>query len=299
MVAGPTAVGKTEACIKLARRYDTGIVSADSRQFYKEMNIGTAKPSIEELAAAPHYLIDHLSIHDPYTVKDFEKDALGAIAEIHSKSPIAILAGGSGLYVQAICSGLDEIPDVPAQFRSKLTEELKIHGLSFLLQELKEKDPEYYAVVDKANPQRVVRALEVIRSTGSPFSSFRTRKEVERPFSILKIGLKRERESLYKRIEERMDTMIQSGLFEEAQSLFQFRHLNALQTVGYTEIFRHLENEYDYDEAVRLLKRNSRRYAKRQMTWFNKHGFFDWFVPEDISEIIRFIDENMDKLQEK
>ncbi len=289
VLVGPTAVGKTEVAIKVAKEFQTEIVSADSRQFYKEMNLGTAKPTADELKAVPHHLVNHLSIHSPYTVKDFEEDALEIIAEIHSRHDVAVSSGGSGLYVQALCKGLDEMPQVPIAVREALMNDLEKVGLASLLQQLKKLDPDYYAIVDKANPQRIVRALEVCLFTNEPYSSFRARKNVERPFKVIMVGLRREREELYARIDSRMEEMIKSGLFEEAKSLHEFRHLNALQTVGYSEIFNYLEGAYDFEEAVRLLKRNSRRYAKRQLTWFNKDEETRWFHPCQEEELIAYI----------
>lgn len=289
VVVGPTAVGKTDVCINLAHHFKTEIISADSRQFYREMKLGTAKPTYEELSEIPHHLVDHLSIHDPYTVKDFEQEALTVISSLFLQRDKLIMTGGSGLYVQALCKGLDDMPIIPAAVRESLMADLSSQGLPFLLEKLKSLDPHYYAIVDKANPQRVVRAIEVSLHTKKPYSTFWKKKEIIRPFDILIIGLKREREELYTRIDTRMDEMIQNGLFEEAKSLYLFRSLTALKTVGYTEIFKHLDGEYDYDEAVRLLKRNSRRYAKRQMTWFNKDETIEWFDPEDIESIKKYL----------
>ena len=294
VLVGPTAVGKTEVAIKVAKQFDTEIVSADSRQFFKEMNLGTAKPTVDELEAVPHHLVNHLSIHEPYTVKDFEEDALEIIADIHSRRALAVLSGGSGLYVQALCKGLDEMPQVPVAIREALMNDLEKEGLASLLQQLKKMDPTYYAIIDKSNPQRIVRALEVCIFTKEPYSSFRTRKSVERPFKVIMVGLQREREELYARIDNRMDGMIKRGLFGEAEMLYKFRHLNALQTVGYSEIFKYLEGAYDYEEAVRLLKRNSRRYAKRQMTWFNRDEETRWFHPCQEEELIAYIAERME-----
>lgn len=293
VVVGPTAVGKTETCLTLAQHYHTAIVSADSRQFYKEMNLGTAKPTSEELSLVPHYLVNQLSVHQRYTVKDFETDALKAIGAIHAQKDIAILAGGSGLFVKAVCEGLDEMPDIPSHYRENIMEELQNEGLPSLVTQLKNLDPLYYDLVDKANVQRVVRALEVISFTGKPYSAFRKNKKAVRPFNIVKIGLLRNREILYDRINARMEKMIAAGLFEEARELFPFRELNALQTVGYSEIFDYLEGKYDYEEAVRLLKRNSRRYAKRQLTWFKKDGEVAWFDPEETAFLIRQIDQKL------
>lgn len=292
-MVGPTAVGKTDVAIKVARYFNTEIVSADSRQFYQEMDLGTAKPTPEELAQVPHHLVSHLSIHSAYTVKDFERDALIKISEILKRNDSVVLSGGSGLYVQALCEGLDEMPQVPDAVRTTLMNELNDFGIQHLLQKLEKLDPMYFTMVDKSNPQRVVRALEVSLFTNKPYSSYRIKKEVVRPFKIIVVGLQREREELYARIDRRMDEMIERGLFEEAKYLAPFKHLNALQTVGYKEIFGYLEGDYDYEEAVRLLKRNSRRYAKRQITWFSKNDKVRWFHPEKEKEIIAYISEKI------
>lgn len=289
MVLGPTAVGKTALCLKIAKKFETEIISADSRQFYRETEIGTAKPSLRELEEVPHHFIGHKSISDSYDVKTFERDTLSLLDSIFRKCDLVILTGGSGLFIDVVCNGLDEIPDVDPAIRQKLIESYEKNGIETLQEELRLSDPDYYSIVDKHNPQRVMRALEVIRGTGKAYSSFRKKTKKERPFQIIKIGLVREREELYSRINLRMDIMIGEGLFEEASQLFEYRHLNALQTVGYTEIFGYLEGKYDREEAVRLLKRNSRRYAKRQMTWFRKDPEVSWFHPDQENEIINHI----------
>lgn len=293
VVAGPTAVGKTAMGINLARQLGTEIISADSRQFYKEMELGTAKPDAHELSQAKHHLVNSLSIHEDYTVADFERDALAILEKIFEQNDTAIVVGGSGLYVKALCDGMDEIPEVPAHIRDDLRGEIEQFGLEKLLEELAESDAVYYQQVDRQNPQRVLRALEVCRGTGKPYSAFRTGNKVQRSFQSVKIGLHMERELLYARIDERMDRMIDSGLFDEAAQLFPYRHLNALQTVGYTEIFECMEGNYDKEEAIRLLKRNSRRYAKRQLTWFRKDPEFVWFTPETYSEIMPMINARL------
>ena len=291
MVVGPTAVGKTAWSIRLAQHYGTEIISADSRQFFREMEIGTAKPDAEERAAAPHHLVDSLSIHDFYHAMQFEQDALALIEQLHRKHEVVLVTGGSGLYVKALCEGMDEMPAVTEGVRDTLNAAFAAEGLEPLLAELQEKDPVYYAEVDRQNHQRVIRALEVIRSCGRPFSDFRVKREVERPFIPIKIGLRLPREELYARIDERMDQMIAAGLFEEAERLYPHRALNALQTVGYTEIFGYLDGDYDREEAVRLLKRNSRRYAKRQLTWFQRDEDIRWFERPSLEELCAFIDE--------
>lgn len=293
VIAGPTAVGKTDLCINLAKKFNTEIISSDSRQFFKETILGTAKPSDLQLSEVPHHFINSLSIHDNYDVKSFEEDALNLMQEIFQKHDIIIMTGGSGLYIDAICNGFDDMPQVGSEIRQKIIKEYELKGLVFLQEEVKLLDPEYFALVDQNNPQRLMRALEVCRGTGKPFSSFRNKKKVDRPFKIIKIGLEREREELYRRIDLRMDLMIQEGLFEEAVSLFPHKHLNALQTVGYSEIFGFLEGNYDKEEAIRLLKRNSRRYAKRQLTWFKRDSEMTWFHPDQLEDVLEFISTQM------
>lgn len=294
MVVGPTAVGKTDLCLKLAKKFKTEIVSCDSRQFYREMNLGTAKPSLEELQEVPHHLINSLSIEDDYDVRRFETDALKILEQIFQKANVAIMTGGSGLFADAITKGLDEIPDVKPDIRNQLIKEFEEKGLEPLQDELSKADPEYYDQVDRQNPQRLMRALEVFRGTGMKFSSFRVKNKVSRPFQVIKIGLDRARQELYDRIDQRMDQMIAAGLFDEADALFGKRHLNALQTVGYSEIFGFMEGKYDREEAIRLLKRNSRRYAKRQMTWFRRDEEIRWFHPDQGGEITAYIDSQID-----
>ncbi|HSI91166.1 MAG TPA: tRNA (adenosine(37)-N6)-dimethylallyltransferase MiaA, partial [Adhaeribacter sp.] len=277
VVAGPTAVGKTDLSIRLAKHFKTVILSADSRQFFRELNIGTAKPTPEEQQGVTHYFIDSHSISEEYNAGQFEADALELLDRVFKEKDVAILTGGSGLYVRALCEGMDEMPEVAPEIREELNRKLETEGLETLCQQLEKLDPEYFAQVDKANPQRVVRALEVCMASGKPYSFFRNQQRKPRPFGIIKIGLTRPREELYQRIDLRMDQMLAQGLLEEAKSLLPYRQHNALQTVGYTEIFGFLDGEYDWEEAVRLLKRNSRRYAKRQLTWFRKDPDFTWF----------------------
>ncbi|TDQ18574.1 tRNA dimethylallyltransferase [Algoriphagus boseongensis] len=289
LVVGPTAVGKTDLCIKLAKKFNTEIISCDSRQFYREMNLGTAKPSSQELAEVKHHLVNSLSIQDDYDVKRFEQEALGILDKLFSKKNVVIMTGGSGLFADAVTEGLDDMPDLAPEVRELVIKEYQEKGLEWLQQEVEKGDPEYFAQVDRQNPQRLMRALEILRGTEKKFSSFRVKRKVERPFTTLKIGLDRDREELYSRIDQRMDQMIAQGLFEEAESLFEYRVFNALQTVGYTEIFGYLEGNYDRDEAIRLLKRNSRRYAKRQLTWFRRDEQIQWFHPEQTEEIIQWV----------
>jgi tRNA dimethylallyltransferase len=293
LIVGPTAVGKTELCLTLAKRFDTEIVSCDSRQFYREMHLGTAKPSSEELAQVRHHLIDSLSIEEEYDVKRFEKDALAILDEIFQRKSVAVMTGGSGLFADAITKGFDDIPEIDPQIRSRIIADFEEKGLEWLQGQIATVDPEYYEQVDRQNPQRLMRALEVSLGTGLKFSSFRIKAKVSRPFDVIKIGLERERDELYQRIDWRMDQMIEAGLFEEAASLFDRRHLNAMQTVGYLEIFGFLEGNYDREEAIRLLKRNSRRYAKRQLTWFRRDPEIRWFHPDQTEEIIEWVENQM------
>lgn len=289
LVVGPTAVGKTELCLNLAKKFNSEIISCDSRQFYKETNLGTAKPSISELEQVPHHFINSLSVETSYDVKMFEKDAINLIEKLFFKHQFLILTGGSGLFADAVINGLDEMPEIDPEVRKEVIAEFEEKGLEFLQNEVEKNDPEYFQQVDINNPQRLMRAIEVFRGTGKPFSTFRVKKKAERNFKTIKIGLTRDREELYKRIDDRMDLMIEAGLFEEAASLFDKRHLNALQTVGYSEIFGFLEGKYDKKEAIRLLKRNSRRYAKRQLTWFRRDSEITWFHPSEESNIIAYI----------
>jgi len=291
VVIGPTAVGKTATCIRLAHHFQCEIVSADSRQFYQELEIGTAKPSTDELAMATHHFINSHSIKDDISAGQYEKMALAKIEELFNNQDKVILTGGSGLYINAITDGMADIPAVDPSIRKELNERLEKEGLSVLVAELKALDPDYYNKVDKENPHRIIRALEICMGTGKPFSFYRKPGRKERPFEIVKIGLTRDREELYERINQRMDIMIGQGLFEEAKRMMPYKSHNALQTVGYKEIFDYLEGAYDKEEAIRLLKRNSRRYAKRQMTWFGKDEKIHWFHPKDEDKIIEFIEE--------
>lgn len=293
LIVGPTAVGKTALSLKLAKIFGTEIISCDSRQFYRELEIGTAKPSAQELAEVPHHLIDSLSIHEPYDVRKFEQDALTRLDRLFADHQVVVMTGGSGLFADAVVQGFDPIPEVGPEIRPEVIGEYGRHGLGWLQQEVRRVDPEYFQQVDQKNPQRLMRALEVYRGTGRPFSSFRKKKLVKRPFQITSIGLEMDREQLYARIDERMDQMISQGLFEEAEALFPLRELNALQTVGYSEIFGFLAGEYSREEAVHLLKRNSRRYAKRQLTWFKKDPNTRWFRPSEEAELIQYVKDQV------
>ena len=293
IIAGPTAVGKTDLCVKLAKLLDTEVVSADSRQFYRELAIGTAKPTMEEMDGVKHHFVDSHSIEDYYSVGDFERDCLAVLGEIFKTKDVAILTGGSGMFIKMITDGIDEMPEADLALRQNLAQRLESERLEVLANELKELDPIYYKQVDIQNTQRVLRALEVCISTGKPFSSFRKNQKAERPFRMIKIALERPREELYARIDKRMDMMLVNGLEDEAKSVIDFREHYALKTVGYREIYEHLDGEYDREEMLRLLKRNSRRYAKRQMTWFKNQDEFHWFDAKNEAEIISFVQASL------
>ena len=286
VIAGPTASGKTALAIELAKYFNAEIISADARQFFKEMNIGTAKPNEEELSAVKHHFINSHSIQDAYSVGDYEKDVISLLADYYKEKDIAILAGGSGLYIRAICEGVDKYPEVPEEIRSELQILFQQNGIEILQKELEICDPDYYSRVDIQNPHRLIRAIEVFRASGKPFSSFQKDEKIKRPFKIIKIGLDWEREKLYERINHRVDQMIENALEEEARSLFELKHLNALQTVGYQELFSYFENKISREEAINLIKQNTRNYAKRQMTWFRKEREMNWFDMPVASDLI-------------
>lgn len=282
VIAGPTAIGKTAAAIQLAQHFKTVIISADSRQFYREMSIGTAKPTTEELAAVKHYFINSHSISESFTVADFEKQGLELLDELFKTRDVIILVGGSGLYIKAICDGFDDIPSAEPGIREKLNLEFSEHGISHLQEKLKSADPEYYEQVDINNPQRVIRALEVFESTGKPFSSYRVSNINKRPFHIIKIGLDMPRDILYERINRRVDNMLQQGLVDEVKTLLPQRHLNALNTVGYNELFDYFDGKADLNSAIESIKQNTRRFAKRQLTWFRKDKAIHWFEANEL-----------------
>ncbi|HEU5147869.1 MAG TPA: tRNA (adenosine(37)-N6)-dimethylallyltransferase MiaA [Chryseosolibacter sp.] len=289
VVAGPTAVGKTTVAIRLAREFGTAVISADSRQIFREMTIGTAKPTPEERQDIPHYFVDSRSVAEDYDAATYAEEALAVIDDLFRRHDALILCGGSGLYIRGVCDGFDDIPEVPGEVRTELMEQYEQHGLTWLQERMRQVDPEALKMMDEKNPHRLIRALEVKLYTGESIVSFRTNKKHERNFEAIKIGLTLPREELYARIDARMDDMIANGLFDEARALYPLRHQNALQTVGYQEIFDFMENKYDYDECVRLLKRNSRRYAKRQLTWFKKDTGFTWFTPYEMDSILHYL----------
>ena len=286
VMVGPTAVGKTGLAIRLAAQLRTEIISADSRQVFRELEIGTARPSPEELAQVPHHFVGIKSIQEEYDAGQYGRDALETIDQLFEKHDVVILCGGSGLYVKAVCEGFDDLPSVPDGVREKIMAEYSEKGLTWLQRQVEENDPDYFMTVDQRNPHRLVRALELHYATGKPIGELRQKKKQERHFAIVKIGLELERDALYSRIDQRMDAMIEAGLFEEAERMYPMKSLNALQTVGYQEIFGFFDGHYDKEEAIRLLKRNSRHYAKRQLTWFKKDKEVRWFRPDQVQEII-------------
>jgi len=289
VIVGPTAVGKTSVAIQLAQRLNTEIVSADSRQIFRELEIGTAKPAIQELAVVKHHFINTKSIAEDYDAGQFGREALELINNLFKEFDNVIMCGGSGLYVKAVTEGFDDMPEIAEGVREKIIEEYETKGLLWLQQQVEASDPDYFSVVDQKNPQRLIRALEVNYSTGQTFDKLRKKNKLTHPFDIVKIGLELDREQLYVRIDARMDAMIEAGLFDEAKSFYPQRELNALQTVGYQEIFDFLDGLYDREEAIRLLKRNSRRYAKRQMTWFKKDKEINWVNPIDQQKILALV----------
>ena len=293
-VIGPTAIGKTKRAISLANHFNTEILSADSRQFYKEMRVGTAVPSTEELSQAKHHFIQHISIFDTYTVGDYEKDALNTLKSQFLHNNIQILVGGSGLFVDAVLYGLDAFPKIPIQVRDDLNTLFKEHGIMVLQEQLKIKDPNYYSKVDLENPHRLIRALEVCIASGQPYSSFLNSKRNNREFQFILVGIQADRDIIYDRINRRVDLMIDQGLVEEARELHTYKNLNALNTVGYKELFRFFEGECSLDEATEEIKKNTRRFAKRQLTWYRKNPEVLW-LNHDISDQ-SFIDAVQEKL---
>lgn len=288
-IVGPTAVGKTALSIQLAKHFHTEIISADSRQIFKELEIGTAKPSKEELQQVPHHFIDIKSIHEKYDAGQYGREALALVNELFKKYDALILCGGSGLYVKALLEGFDDMPEANEELRQAIISEYKSKGLAWLQEEVKTHDPEFFATVDPQNPQRLMRALELVKTSGKKIHELRKRKKTELGFEVVKIGLELPREELYQRINQRMDAMIAAGLFEEAIQFFPYKKLNALQTVGYREIFDYLEGKYDKAEAIRLLKQNSRHYAKRQLTWFKRDPSIHWFYPHETEKIVQLL----------
>ncbi|MCR5269611.1 MAG: tRNA (adenosine(37)-N6)-dimethylallyltransferase MiaA [Prevotella sp.] len=281
VITGPTAVGKTELCIDIAKRFGIPIINADSRQIFRKLSIGTAAPTEEQLQQVRHYFVGQLDLKDYYSASMYEEEVLKLLQELFKSSDYALLTGGSMMYIDAVCNGIDDIPTIDNETRTLMKQRLAEEGLESLCNELKHLDPEHYAIVDKQNPRRVVHALEICHMTGRTYSSFRTNQKRERPFGIIKIGLTREREMLYNRINQRVDNMMQAGFLEEARSLYAERELNALNTVGYKELFTYLDGTWSLDEAIERIKGNTRRYARKQLTWYKKDSEMKWFTLDD------------------
>ena len=290
VIAGPTGIGKTDLSIEIAKKYNADILSCDSRQFFKEMSIGTAVPTKKELEEVKHHFIQNISIEQEYSVGKFEIDALKKINEIHKTNEVVVMVGGSGLYIDAVCRGLDHFPDVPNTLRDELNLKHEKQGIEVLKKQLDALDPEYYKEVDQANPHRIIRALEICIHTGKTFTSFRKQQQKARPFKTIKLILTRDREELYERINKRVDFMMAQGLLEEAQNLYKQKENNALQTVGYKELFAYFDGECDLETAILEVKKNTRRYAKRQMTWFRRDSNSIFFNPSDTHQIFKYLE---------
>ncbi len=290
VVVGPTGIGKTKTSIEIAKHYNTEIISADSRQIFKELKIGTATPTEDELKEARHHNIGSKSIHDYYSAWEFEQDALKLSEELFKNHDQLVLTGGSMMYIDAICKGIDELPTIDQQLRDDLKKQHETEGIESIRRLLKQLDPVFYEQVDLMNHKRVIHAVEICLMTGKPYSSLRTNTVKKRPFHIIKVGLELTREEVYNRINLRVDKMIEMGLLEEARQFYPYKELNSLNTVGYKELFAHFDGEYDLDKAIELIKRNTRRYAKKQLTWFKKDTETKWFKPNEFNNIISHID---------
>ena len=295
VITGPTAVGKTALCLDIAQHFGIPIINADSRQIYKELKIGTASPTSEQLQLVPHYFVGSLSLTDYYSASLFEQQVLEILSRQFREHDFALMAGGSMMYIDAVCDGIDDIPTVDDVTRETLKRRLAEEGLEALVEQLKELDPEYYEIVDRQNPRRVVHGLEICLMTGKTYTSFRKREKKERPFRIVKIGLNRPREELYDRINQRVDQMMQQGLLDEAKALYPMRQMNALNTVGYKELFDYLDGRWPLEEAVERIKGNTRRYARKQLTWYKKDPQIRWFHPDEKEQIISYISQDYEQ----
>ena len=289
VMTGPTAVGKTDVCLQVARQFDIPIINADSRQLFRELKIGTAAPTEEQMAQVKHYFVGSLSIGDYYSASMYEQDILQLLDTLFQDSDYALLSGGSMMYIDAVCNGIDDIPTVDDKTRDTLKRRLEEEGLEPLVEELHRLDPEHWAIVDRQNPRRVVHALEICLMTGKTYTSFRKAVKKERPFQIIKIGLNRDREELYHRINVRVDQMMAQGLLNEVRAMNEYRNVNALNTVGYKELFNYLDGLWTLDEAVERIKGNTRRYARKQLTWFKRDLQMRWFHPDDIQNMLTYI----------
>lgn len=291
VITGPTAVGKTDLCMEIAGRFDIPIINADSRQLFRELRIGTASPTPEQLAKVRHYFVGTLNIGDYYSASMYEQDVMTLLGQLFKTSDYALLSGGSMMYIDAVCNGIDDIPTVDEKTRTLMKRRLAEEGLEKLVEELRRIDPEHYEVVDRQNPRRVVHALEICHMTGQTYTSFRKAEKKQRPFEIIKIGLNREREELYNRINRRVDSMMEQGLLKEAEEMLPYRQANALNTVGYKELFSYFDGIWELDEAVERIKGNTRRYARKQLTWFKRDQQMKWFHPDEQEQIMKYISE--------
>ena len=295
VLLGPTGVGKTELSLQLAELLGSPVINADSRQIYRDIAIGTAAPTEEELARVKHYFVHTLPLDAYYSAAEYEKDVLALLHDLFQTHDTIVLSGGSMMYIDAVCNGIDAIPTVDDETRETLKRRLADEGLEALVEELRQLDPEYYEIVDKQNPRRVVHGLEICLMTGKTYTSFRKREKKERPFRIVKIGLNRDREELYNRINQRVDQMMTDGLLDEAQRLYPMRHMNALNTVGYKEMFAYIDGTWTLEEAVERIKGNTRRYARKQLTWYKKDEQIRWFHPDEIEQIYSYISQDYEQ----
>ncbi len=289
VITGPTAVGKTDLCLDIAKYFGIPIINADSRQIYREIKIGTAAPTEEQLQQVRHYFVGTQALTDYYSASIYEQEVMSLLDTLFQTSDYALLSGGSMMYIDAVCNGIDDIPTVDDETRNTLKRRLAEEGLESLCEQLRVLDPEHYEIVDKKNPRRVVHALEICLMTGRTYTSFRTNEHKERPFNIIKIGLTRDREIIYERINRRVDIMMEQGFLDEARSVYPLRHLNALNTVGYKELFAYLDGTWSLDEAIERIKGNTRRYARKQLTWYKKDPLVTWFSPDDKQLILNHI----------
>lgn len=290
VIVGPTGVGKTALCIKIAERLNTVIINADSRQMFRELPIGTAAPNKDEMKRVKHFFVGNLSITDYYNASMFENDVMHLLDSLFAEKDVVLMSGGSMMYIDAVCNGIDDIPTVKEDIRQQVKTDFERDGLDAMRRRLEQLDPEYYAIVDKNNPKRIIHAVEICMSTGKTYTSFRTNKKKERPFKIIKIGVTRERAELYDRIDKRVDEMMAAGLPDEAQRMYPHRGLNALNTVGYKELFDYFGGKCTIDEAVFRIKYDTHKYCRKQLTWFKRDKETQWFSPENVEEIIKYID---------
>lgn len=295
VITGPTGVGKTELCLRIADTFGIPIINADSRQIFAEIPIGTAAPTPAQLARAKHYFVGSHHITDYYSASMYERDVLELINQLQASSPLQLMSGGSMMYIDAVCNGIDDIPTIDDTTRTWMKQRLASEGLPTLVEELRQLDPEHWAIVDKNNPRRVVHALEICHMTGKTYTSFRTNSKKQRPFNILKIGLNIDRERLYKRINDRVMEMIEAGMVDEARQMYSMRGLNALNTVGYKELFEHFDGTITLDEAIFKIQSNTRRYARKQLTWYKKDTAMKWFSPEQTDKIIQYIKQETEE----